>query len=99
VKVVPLSMTLLTATAALVFLDDFLGHGEAEAGTLGAVAGGDAVEALEEALQVFFGDADAGVGDADLQVFRLGAGGGDGDTAVLPIILRRIADQIQQHLL
>ena len=69
--------------------------GEAETGAAGLAAAGavDPVEAFEDALEVALGDADALVGDGDVDRLAIGRSG-HGDRGVLVGVLDRVVEQV-----
>ena len=84
-----------TVDLAVVVRDHVADDGEAEAGAAGLAAAGlvDPVEALEDPLEVAGRDADAVVGDGDLDLVALG-GGLDLDRAAGVGVLHRVVEQV-----
>ena len=74
-------------------LDELAGEGEPEACALGPFAGGGLLELLEDRLEVPGGDAGAGVGDGDLDLSVVEAGGD-----VHPALARRELDRVGEEV-
>lgn len=79
-------------------LGDPLRDGEAEAATAPVLGSRsiDTIEAIEDVREGIGGNADAVIGDAEMDVQRVG-GEGDGDNSVIRGVFDRIVDQNSDH--
>ncbi len=97
--VVPTPRVLSGLDAAAVRFDEVLDDGEAEARPAERPRAGGVhpVEPLEDARQVFAGDADPGVADLDLDAAR-SRGGGDGDVPAVGRVADGVVEHVEQRL-